>query len=250
MLRNHWQLSSAVGVAGAPAPGSANAQSSAVSAESFEQMKAQVKALEREVQALKGKGPAAETAPARAILATKAPAPPPAAIVKMSPNNRPSICTADNLNCIALTTRLHFDVGEYRYRPHTALTAPQFLDNGVNARRARIGVAGTFMGDWNYALAFEFGASADGRPPVSGGPATGIHDAFVSYIGIKPLAIEGGYWTVPYTLDWATGSNDLMFMERSPPPKIAPCTAAGSLRPALFPLINDDRFWVGGYVTG
>src|ERR1700730_3742403 len=99
MVRNHWQLSSAVSVAAVLAAGSANAQSSAVSAESFEQMKAQVKALEREVQALKGKGAAAEKAPARAILATKAP--PPAAIAKMSPNNRPSICTADNLNCIA-----------------------------------------------------------------------------------------------------------------------------------------------------
>jgi phosphate-selective porin OprO and OprP len=250
MVRNHWQLSSAVSVAAVLAAGSANAQSSAVSAESFEQMKAQVKALEREVQALKGKGATAEKAPARAILATKAPAPPPAAIAKMSPNNRPSICTADNLNCIALTTRLHFDVGEYRYRPHTALTVPQFLDNGVNARRARIGVAGTFMGDWNYALAFEFGASADGLPPVSGAPATGIHDAFLSYTGLKPLAIEGGYWTVPYTLDWATSSNDLMFMERSAAANIAAGIAAASFRSAFGIRGNDDRLWVGGYVTG
>src|ERR1700686_213005 len=207
MVRNHWQLSSAVSVAAVLAAGAANAQSSAVSAEAFEQMKAQIKAPEREGEALRGKGTRAEKAPAREILATKGPAPPPAAIVKMSPNNRPSICTADNLNCIALTTRLHFDVGEYRYRPNTALTAPQFLDNGVNARRARIGVAGTFMGDWNYALAFEFGASADGLPPVSGAPATGIHYAFLSYTGLKPLAIEGGYWTVPYTLGWAKSYN-------------------------------------------
>src|SRR6266446_874221 len=78
------------------------------------------------------------------------------------PNNRPTICTADDQNCIAITSRLHFDGGGYDYHPNTAATVPQRLDNGVNVRRARIGVIGKFMEDWNYALIYDFGGSSDG----------------------------------------------------------------------------------------
>src|ERR1700716_532958 len=49
------------------------------------------------------------------------------AVVKM-PNNRPTICTADNQNCVSITSRLHFDAGGYDFRPHTAATVPQRLD--------------------------------------------------------------------------------------------------------------------------
>src|SRR5258706_11395946 len=82
-------------------------------------------------------------------------------VVKM-PNNRPTICTADDQNCIAITSRVHFDVGGYDYRPNTAATVPQRLDDGANVRRARIGVIGKFMGDWDYALIYDFRGASDG----------------------------------------------------------------------------------------
>jgi phosphate-selective porin OprO/OprP len=147
----------------------------------------------------------------------------------MSPANRPSICTVDNQNCVALSGRLHFDVGEYSYSPNSLLTAPQDLNNGVNARRARIGVGGTFMGDWNYLLAFEFGGSSDGLTPVAGASTSFIHDAFLSYTALKPVTFEGGYTTLPITLDWATSSNDIMFMERASSSNIATNIVAGSI---------------------
>jgi len=50
------------------------------------------------------------------VVPVKAPPLPPEAIVKM-PNNRPTICTADEQNCVALTSRLHFDAGGYDYPP-------------------------------------------------------------------------------------------------------------------------------------
>ncbi len=56
------------------------------------------------------------------------------AVVKM-PNNRPTICTADDQNCVSIVSRVHFDAGGYDYRPNTAATTPQRLDNGVNVRR-------------------------------------------------------------------------------------------------------------------
>jgi phosphate-selective porin OprO and OprP len=73
---------------------------------------------------------------ANGVVSVKALPPRPDAIVKM-PNNRPTICTADEQNCIALTSRLDFDAGGYDYRPNTANTKPQRLDDGVNARPNR-----------------------------------------------------------------------------------------------------------------
>ena len=94
----------------------------------------------------------------------------PSGVVVTMPNNRPTICTADEQNCVAITSRVHLDVGGYDYRPNTAATVPQKLDSGENVRRARIGVVGKFLSDWNFALIYDFGGSSDGF----GGTAAGI----------------------------------------------------------------------------
>lgn len=186
------------------------------------------------------------------------------AIVKM-PNNRPTICTADDQNCIALTSRVHFDIGGYDYRPNTAATVPQSLDDGVNLRRARIGVLGKFMGDWNYALIYDFGGSSDGFASTAsagatavgflpGGGLSGVENAYLSYTGFKPfggtLAVEGGVMDLPYTLDEASSSNDIPFMERASSANVATNIAAGDFRSAAGARWYDDRFWAGAYVTG
>src|SRR3954447_1992117 len=143
----------------------------------------------------------------------------PAAATVTMPGNRPTICTADGLNCVAFTGRIHFDGGGYDYHPNTAATVPQRLDNGVNVRRARIGVVGKFMGDWNFGLIYDFGGTSDGFGGTAGvggagvgflpgAAVSGIENAYLSYTGFKPfggnLAIEGGIMDVPYTLAEAT----------------------------------------------
>jgi phosphate-selective porin OprO/OprP len=195
---------------------------------------------------------------------------PDAAVVTM-PGNRPTICTADDLNCVAIVSRLHFDAGGYDYRPNTAATNPQRLDDGINARRARIGVIGKFMGDWDFALIYDFGGTSDGfastasfgaSPPsggtaigfLPGGALSGIESAYLSYTGFKPfggkLAIEGGYMDTVYTLDEATSSNDIMFMERASPEVIATNIAAGDFRSTVGARWYTDTFWAGAYATG
>src|SRR6266481_3265143 len=186
------------------------------------------------------------------------------AVVKM-PNNRPTICTADDQNCIAITSRVHFDVGGYDYRPNTAATVPQRLDDGANVRRARIGVIGKFMSDWNYALIYDFGGASDGFGSTAsvggagvgflpGGALSGIENAYLSYTGFKPfggnLAIEGGVMDVPYALDEAMSSNDILFMERAASTNIATNIAAGDFRSAFGKRWYTDTFWAGAYVTG
>ena len=102
----------------------------------------------------------AAVANANAAIPVKAAVAPSGAVLTM-PNNRPTFCTADNQNCVSITSRVHFDAGGYDFRPNTA-NGPQRLDDGINARRARIGVLGKFFGDWNYALIYDFGGSSDG----------------------------------------------------------------------------------------
>jgi phosphate-selective porin OprO/OprP len=194
-------------------------------------------------------------------------APVPSETVVTMPNNRPTICTADQQNCIGLTSRMHFDAGGYDFRPNTHATVPQGLDDGVNLRRARIGVLGKFLGDWNYALIYDFGGSSDGfggtasaglvPVPVGflpGGAVSGVENAFLSYTGFKPfggtLAIEGGVMDLPFTLGEATSSNDIPFMERASSQVIASTMAADDFRSAFGARWFNDVLWMGAYATG
>ncbi|WP_426442263.1 OprO/OprP family phosphate-selective porin [Bradyrhizobium genosp. P] len=180
-------------------------------------------------------------------------------VVVSMPNNRPTICTADDQNCIAITGRIHFDVGGYNYRPDTAATSPQKLDSGENLRRARIGIVGKFLGDWNFALIYDFGGSSDGfggTAPGSlpGGGTSGIENAYLSYTGFRPfggkMAIEGGVMDLTWTMDESTSSNDILFMERASAGIVAQNIAAGDFRSAAGTRWWNDQLWLGGYVTG
>lgn len=206
----------------------------------------------------------AKVANANAAIPVKGAVAPAGAVVTM-PGNRPTICTADGLNCVAFTGRIHFDGGGYDYHPNTAATVPQRLDDGVNVRRARIGVVGKFMGDWNFGLIYDFGGTTDGFASTAGvggaavsflpgGALSGIENAYLSYTGFKPfggnLAIEGGIMDIPYVLDEATSSNDIMFMERASSGVMAVNLAAGDFRSTVGARWYNDRFWAGAYATG
>jgi phosphate-selective porin OprO/OprP len=206
----------------------------------------------------------ASVANANAAYPVKGTVPAADAVVHM-PGNRPTICTADGSSCIAITGRIHLDAGGYDYHPNSAATVPQRLDNGVNARRARIGLTGKFLDDWNFALVYDFGGSSDGFASTAsvggtavgflpGGALSGLENAYLSYTGFKPfggtLAIEGGIMDLAYTLDEASSSNDIMFMERASSGIVATNIAAGDFRSAVGARWFNDRFWAGAYATG
>jgi hypothetical protein len=175
-MRTNFLASAAILAAASFHPvffGEARAQSAASNDAEIAALKQQMLLLEKKLDsvqkqnAAKAKAVAHPTEKAETwggVTSTTMPANAPSGVVVTMPGNRPTICTADNLNCISITSRLHFDVGAYDYRPDTAATNPQRLDDGINARRARIGVIGKFMGDWNYALVYDFGGSRMGSP--------------------------------------------------------------------------------------
>jgi phosphate-selective porin OprO/OprP len=272
-----------MGLAAALAASQAQAQSASSSDQEIALLKQQLKMLEQKLDKLQSQTAANTAATAKARLEAKAeakaearseakaavananaaiplkgPAPASGVVVTM-PNNRPTICTADGANCVGITGRVHWDVGGYDYRPNTAATVPQKLDSGENVRRARIGLAGKFFNDWNFALVYDLGGSSDGfggAAPGSlpGGGVSGVENAYLSYTGLKPfggkMAIEGGIMDLPYTLDEATSSNDIMFMERASAGIVATSIAAGDFRSAVGTRWYNDVFWAGAYVTG
>jgi phosphate-selective porin OprO/OprP len=183
------------------------------------------------------------------------PPPTPTAHVAQTPGSRFGLESADGRNSIFLTGRLHFDVGHYiDYTPASKFAAVQDLNSGVNARRARLGVTGKFAGDWNYTLIYDFGGSSDGFPPTPGAAASGIQIASLTYNGFNkgpvPLAFDIGYIDTPFTLQQATSSNDILFVERPSAQAIATNIFANDFRSAAGVRSNDDRYWAGVYATG
>jgi phosphate-selective porin OprO/OprP len=219
----------------------------APSREQLAAMQAKLDALQRQVEQLRGQVKTQEqrsAAVAADVVAAKGPAKkaPPGPLAVMTSGNRPGICTYDKFNCVYITSRLHFDVGAYNFRPSSLLTTPQNPHNGVNARRARIGLIGTFMRDWQYTIVGEFGGTQDG--------AAQLNNAILAYTGFKGIVIEGGYMDVPYTLDEQLGSNNILFMERATPQVLAVDLAAGDNRSAIGFRAFDKHWWFGSYLTG
>ena len=64
------------------------------------------------------------------------------------------------------------------------------------------------------------------------------------------MAIEGGIFDLPWTLDNAMSSNDILFMERASAGVVATGIAAGDFRSAFGARWWNDVFWAGAYVTG
>lgn len=230
-------IATALGLASAF--GATPALAQAATADQVENLQQQIRALEKKLEAVRQKTFLNASA---AYIPTKGGKfAPPDVLVSMK-GNRPSVCTANGFNCVGITGRLHFDVGGYSYSPNTAATTPQTLQGGVNARRARIGLVGTFARDWDFALVFDGGGSQDGTVT--------LNNAYLSYKGFKGVRIEGGYMDVPYTLDEATSSNNITFMERASAQVLAADLGAGDNRAAFGVRANDKWWWAGAYLTG
>ena len=174
-------------------------------------------------------------------------------------------------NTVELFGRLQLDTGGYtNYTPAPMTLDRKGLSDGIDLRRARFGVIGTFMTDWHYAFVYDFGNSSDSSninnalasansstsPTTSNTFLSGVENAFLTYNGfykhnnLFPVAFDFGIMDVPWTLEEATSSNDLMFLERSTAQVIATTFGGGDFRSALDVRSNNDRYWLGAFLTG
>ena len=114
----------------------------------------------------------------------------------------PTFRSADGNFSMSVTGRVHWDVGFYNESD-----TDRNLNDGSNLRRARLGVTGSAMKDFGYNIVLDGGDSA--------ADDVDIDTAFVSYKGLKPLALTFGQHKAPLTLEDRTSSNDIPFIERS-----------------------------------
>ena len=163
--------------------------------------------------------------------------------VVQNSSNKFSFESADGEYAIGLTGRVQLDAGDYvNFHPDSRL-GPQDLTSGFNARRARIGVVGRAFGSWGFAFVYDGGNSQDSTPK-------GIETAQLVFSGVPGLAVELGYSDTLFTLDEATSSNDLLFLERASPSNIATNFNTGDARANFGGRFFGDRYWVGAYLTG
>jgi phosphate-selective porin OprO and OprP len=244
---------SLVGSAFAAAPCAAQSQAQ------IDQLQQQIQALQQQLQTLQNQFNASQKAQSAAAAQSAAPAPAAAAPaaapsrtaapttsprVTQSAENLFGIESADGQYSIALTGRLHLDAGDYiRVHPDSPATHPSNLSSGFNARRARIGVTGKALGDWGYTFIYDGGNSDDTT-------AKGIQSAQISYKGFKNTSLEFGYSDTFFTLEEATSTNDIMFMERATPQFIATSVNAGDFRSNAGARFFGPRYWLGAYFTG
>ncbi len=164
--------------------------------------------------------------------------------VTQNATHRFALQSADGQYSIGLTGDIQFDTGDYlNFHAKSPVVGPQELSNGVNSRRARIGVTGTAFGDWGFALVYDAGNSSDQT-------AKGIETAQIIYSGLHGAAFEIGYSNTFFTLDQSTSSNDTLFLERASPSNIATNFNTGDARANLGARFFGDRYWIGGYLTG
>ncbi len=118
----------------------------------------------------------------------------------------PGLSISKGGKSVALTGRLHWDVGIY---PSDKFEDENF-DTGTNLRRGRLGVKGK-SGGFSYNLTVDVGGSADDNSEAE------IDEAAIYYSPSKMIKIGFGKMKIPVTFEESTSSNDISFIERSLP---------------------------------
>lgn len=89
----------------------------------------------------------------------------------------------------------------------TGSDRPYELNSGMNIRRARMGMEGTFYKIWDYKFEFDFSRG-------NGSVASGITDAFVRLNHTDALSFKIGSFKEPFSLEEAASNRFLTFIER------------------------------------
>jgi phosphate-selective porin OprO/OprP len=248
-----------------------------------ERHQSEIKALRAEIRQLRRQKPATSVAatqapppdqprpPVPAFHQALSPALPARVLMTYDRGYHFGFSDATGDNTVELLGRLQLDAGGYtNYNPAPMTLDRKGLSDGIDLRRARIGVIGTFMTDWHYAFVYDLGNTSDSNnsnnalasansstsPTASNSFLSGVENAFLTYNGFYshgqqfPVAFDFGIMAVPWTLEEATSSNDLMFLERSTAQVIATAFGGGDFRSALDVRSNNDRYWLGAFLTG
>jgi len=91
--------------------------------------------------------------------------------------------------------------------PATGSNTPYEYNSGMNIRRARLGVEGTFYKMWDYKFEYDFSRG-------NGSVGSGITDAFVRLNHSNALSYKVGSFKEPFSMEEAASNRYITFIER------------------------------------
>lgn len=175
-------------------------------------------------------------------------------------NLRPTVQSPDGRFSLSLRGQIQFDMANYfQDEPGPLATdlrrgsqgatgnrevnSARELSDGVNFRRAQIGVEGRFWRDFNYRLMLEFGGSG------TEGPAR-INDAYVNYTGFAPFTFQVGAFLPNSNMEDSTSASEILFMERATAAELSRALAGADGRYGAGVRGNGERWFASLYWTG
>ena len=87
---------------------------------------------------------------------------------------------------------------------------PASLESGVEVRRARLLISGTYLGDWQFEAQYDFTAL---EPQID--TLSGLNDVYIAYHGFQSIGIKAGHFKEPFGLEELTSSKYDTFIEDS-----------------------------------
>lgn len=167
-------------------------------------------------------------------------------------NGRPTFASADGQFTASIRGIFQLDATQYDQR-QAGPTSTDFrrgsvgdatendrardLSDGVNFRRARLGIEGKAWGVWNYNFLYDFGGSGTEE-------AGKISAAYIEYTGLQPVRVRVGAFPPTTGLEDGTSAANQMFLERPAIAELVRGLAGGDGRTAAAVMGNGDR-WSG-----
>ncbi|MFZ4408871.1 MAG: OprO/OprP family phosphate-selective porin [Paracraurococcus sp.] len=172
-------------------------------------------------------------------------------------SGRPVVTLADGNFTIQPIARFDLDFGGFWDQPrYPGNKPPQFLDsdragvpaNGINVRRGRVGLQGTYLKDFTYTFTWELapGPGKQFDPQKN----SKIFELQTAYTGLGWGTLRVGGFTLNHTLEFATSSFETLLLERPAIVNIATSLASGDTRLAGGLEAKGDRWFAAGYATG
>ena len=155
------------------------------------------------------------------------------------PNGRLSFASADGAFTLSLRSLIQFDYGYFAQGKNPAAVD---LNSGSNFRRAQFGFVGTAWKDWSYNFTYDFGGNGIEKNGY-------IYYAYLQYDGLGPLHIRGGALAPFAGIEDATGSGDLLFLERPSVTDIARNVGGAPGREGIEVFVQGDNYLLSAAYT-
>lgn len=156
------------------------------------------------------------------------------------PNGRLTFATADGAFSLSLRSLVQFDTGYFSQGKNPAGVD---LNSGSNFRRAQIGIQGTAFKDWSYNFIYDFGGNGTEKNGY-------IYYAYAQYDGLGPFHARIGAIAPFAGIEDATGSPDLIFLERPTSTDIARNIGGSPGREGIDLFVQGDTYLLSAAYTG